>query len=326
MKREQTRAFLKKLGASMAILQNRTGWTIARCPLAPWTHDDGVDKSPSFACKDEPGDAFTTCFSCGWHGSMSALVIRMQEMNRKHHCLDVKWGDALQVIIDAEDSMELDLDWPDLETVMAQKKADLTEFPDWWLDTFPPWQKVEWSRKYLHERGVLGVMCERLELRADTSQKRICFPVRDFKHRLVGLHGRCVHANVDPRYRMYQYAGQTNPQVWLGEDWVDTSRPILVVEGPFDLASCLRVYPNVVSPLWATPSLEKLRRMGDALEWVTLYDRGGGGDSGRTQVSKALSSDYVVTHLKPPEHRKDPGECSVPELQELLAKHLQLNA
>ena len=222
--------------------------------------------------------------------------------------------------------MELDLDWPDLETVMAQKKADLTEFPDWWLDTFPPWQKVEWSRKYLHERGVLGVMCERLELRADTSQKRICFPVRDFKHRLVGLHGRCVHANVDPRYRMYQYAGQTNPQVWLGEDWVDTSRPILVVEGPFDLASCLRVYPNVVSPLWATPSLEKLRRMGDALEWVTLYDRGGGGDSGRAQVSKALGSDYVVTHLKPPEHRKDPGECSVPELQELLAKHLQLNA
>jgi hypothetical protein len=66
--------------------------------------------------------------------------------------------------------------------------------------------------------------------------------------------------------------------------------------------------------------------MADAFEWVTLYDRGGGGDSGRTQVSKALSSDYVVTHLKPPEHRKDPGEMTVPELRELLGKHLQLLA
>ena len=169
-------------------------------------------------------------------------------------------------------------------------------------------------------------MRARLELKADTQQKRICFPVRDFKHRLVGLHGRCIYPNVEPRYRMYQYAGQTNPQVWLGEDWVDTNRPILVVEGPFDLASCLRVYPNVVSPLWATPSLEKLRRMADAFEWVTLYDRGGGGDSGRTQVSKALSSDYVVTHLKPPEHRKDPGEMTVPELRELLGEYLQLLA
>ena len=78
--------------------------------------------------------------------------------------------------------------------------------------------------------------------------------------------------------------------------------------------------------MWATPSLEKLRRMGDAMEWVTLYDRGGGGDSGRSQVNKALGSDYVVTHLKPPENRKDPGEMTVPELRELLGISLQLNA
>ena len=246
MKRDQTASFISKLGSSLTTLQARKGWFIARCPLAPWSHDDGFDKTPSFACKDEPGDAFTTCFSCGWHGSMSALVIRMQELNRRRHRLDVKWGDAMQVIIDAEDGMELDLDYDDLETVMAKKKADLTVFPDWWIETFPQWDAVPWSISYLKERKVLTGVCARLVLRADTQQKRICFPIRDFKHRLVGLHGRCVHANVEPRYRMYQYAGQTNPMVWLGEDWVDTNRPILVVEGPFDLASCLRVYDNVV--------------------------------------------------------------------------------
>ena len=326
MKLDQTASFLSKLGSSAAGVQNRKGWFVGKCPLAPWRHDGGIDKNPSFACKDEQGDAHTTCFSCGWHGRMSALVVKMQELNAKEPHLEVKWGDVLQLIIDAEDGSELDLEWPDIETVMSQKKADLHVYPDWWLQTFPQVDNVPWAVEYLTERRVLADMRAWLELRADTSQRRICFPIRDFKHRLVGFHGRCILDNVVPRYRMYTQAGKNNPQVWLGEGWVDTERPILVVEGPFDLASCLRVYNNVVSPLFATPNPQKIRRMGDALEWVTLFDRGGGGDSGRTRVSEVLGKEYIVTHLKPPEHRKDPGEMTVPELRELLAEHLQLVA
>jgi hypothetical protein len=323
---DQTAAFLAKLGSSIAPSQNRKGWFVAKCPLAPWSHDDGKDKNPSFACKDEPGDAGTNCFSCGWHGPMAKLVLRMQELNRADPQVEVKWGEALQLIIDAEDGIDLDLDYPDLETVLAQKKQDLHLFPDWWIDTFAPWNKLPWSCNYLHERRVSPALCDRLGLRIDTEQKRICFPVRDFQHRLVGLHGRCVHENVTPRYRMYSYAKQNNPIVWLGEDWVDVNRPILVVEGPFDLASCLRVYDNVVSPLFATPNAQKVRRMGDAIEWVTLFDRGGGGDAGRARISSVLGREYIVTHLQPPEHRKDPGVMSVPELQALLGDHLQLIA
>jgi hypothetical protein len=323
--KSQTTSFLAKLGSSMPATQLRKGWFISHCPLGPWKHG-GEDKHPSFACKDEPGDAKTTCFSCGWHGTMSKLVMELQRLNKADHRLDVKWGDVMQLIIDAEDGVELDFDYPDLETVLSQKKVDLHEFPEWWVQTFPHWHAVPWAAAYLKERHVHTAMCARLFLRADTEQKRICFPVRDFKHRLVGLHGRCIHANVQPRYRMYQYAGQTNPDVWLGEDWVDLNRPILVVEGPFDLASCLRVYDNVVSPLFATPNPTKIKRMGDAMEWVTLFDRGAGGDSGRVRISEVLGKNYVLTHLTPPEHRKDPGEMTVPELQEALGPILQLTA
>jgi hypothetical protein len=130
----------------------------------------------------------------------------------------------------------------------------------------------------------------------------------------------------EPRYRMYKQAGHTNQIAWLGEDWVDLNRPIVVVEGPFDLTSVLRVYDNVVSPLFVNPSIEKLKRMSDALEWVSAYDRGAGGDAGREKLDKTLGKDHVIQHVYPPKGRKDPGECSVAELEKLLAPVLQLSA
>ena len=46
--------------------------------------------------------------------------------------------------------------------------------------------------------------------------------------------------------------------------------------------------------------------MSDALEWVTLFDRGTGGDAGRERVTKALGADHVVHHLHPPEGAQGP--------------------
>ena len=50
--------------------------------------------------------------------------------------------------------------------------------------------------------------------------------------------------------------------------------------------------------------------MSDALEWITLFDRGAGGDAGRERVTKALGTDHVIHHLHPPKGRKDPGEMT----------------
>ena len=91
-----------------------------------------------------------------------------------------------------------------------------------------------------------------------------------------------------------------------------------MAEGPFDLASIRRVYDNVTSPLFANPSLDKIRRMSDALEWVTFLDRGAGGDAGRDKIDKAIGADHVIHHRHPPKGRKDPGEMTVDELVAVL--------
>src|SRR5262245_13841198 len=98
MKQEAVIPWLKRLGAKVPVVQVRGGWTVASCPLAPWTHDGGTDKNPAFAVRKELGDAFTHCFACGWHGAQSDLVTEMRHRNKLDPRLDVKWGEVLKLI------------------------------------------------------------------------------------------------------------------------------------------------------------------------------------------------------------------------------------
>lgn len=318
MKLDQTVKFLKLIGADNIQPHKRTGWVISRCPLGPWRHEDGESGPEVFGVKVEPGDAHTNCFACGWHGSMGDLVVTMRHLNKVNPAVSVKWGDALRLVEEAENDTELDFDYPDIEEMMAGAKAKEHYFPEWWLDSFPRWDEVPFAVDYLASRKVPASLANELNLRADTKEKRVCFPVRDFKGFLRGLHGRAIEKGVDPRYRMYTQAQRNNPHIWLGEEWVDLNKPIVVVEGPFDLASVYRVYRNVVSPLFVNPSFDKLMRMADALEWITFYDRGKGGEAGRAKVEKIMGSDHIVHHLEPPAGRKDPGDCTTEEIANLL--------
>lgn len=326
MNAERTIKLLKMLSAKVPIAQQRAGWFVASCPLAPWTHDGGTDKNPAFAVKKEGGDAFCNCFACGFHGKLSELVWQMKFYNKTDHQVDVKWSDAETLIEDSEAEDYLNLDSPTIEEMLFGEKTQQHVFPDWWLESFPPFTEVKFARDYLKERGVSEEVAYILDVRADTKQQRVCFPIRDFKGKLKGLHGRAIKENVDPRYRMYLHAGRNNPIIWMGENWIDLDKPIVVVEGPMDVASVYRVYRNVTSPLFANPSIDKLARMSDALEWITFLDRGKGGDAGRAKIAKALKKDHVVHHLEPPAGRKDPGVCTVTELQDLLGPLVQLDA
>jgi hypothetical protein len=324
MSPENVTKLLTLLGAKHVSATKRGGWVVSNCPLGPWRHEGGESSNEVFGVKREPGDSRCNCFSCGWHGKLSDLVIEMHGLNKVQPRIEAKWSEAKHLVEEAEAQSDLDFDYPDIEEMLFGPKAKTPEFPQWWLDSFPKAKAIGWASDYLKARDVPEWIWDALDLRADTEEQRVCFPVRDFNATLRGLHGRAISKETEPRYRMYPFAKKTNPNIWLGESWVDLARPIVVVEGPFDLTSVLRVYDNVVSPLFANPSLAKIKRMADCLEWVTLFDHGTGGDKGRQRVSQALSRDHVLHHLKPPKNRKDPGECTAPELAEILGDVVQL--
>jgi len=314
MKPDKIGEFLETVGVTNANKFKRTGWVISECPLGPWRHTAGKSSPEVFGVKIESNDPQAHCFACGFHGTLGSLLQRMVGENKVSPKIEAKWGKALQLVSETESEFEIDFDTPGIEEVLAAPKG-LHEFPDWWLESFPPVMDSPACHAYLWEqRGVWPVVAQALDLRYDPKEHRVCFPVRDFKGRLVGLHGRAINESVEPRYRMYLFAKKNNPLAWLGESWVDLDKPIVVVEGPFDLASVRRVYRNVVTPLFANPSLDKIARMSDALEWITFLDRGAGGDAGRAKIDKALGADHVIHHLHPPKGRKDPGEMTVEEL------------
>jgi hypothetical protein len=320
--KQQLLSWLPLIGSKPSHEQNRTGWVIASCPMK-WRHG-GQDKHPSFAARIEAGDSFTNCFSCGYHGSQSDLVIEIGHLNKANPFGPLQLGEALQLIALAEDAdLDLDLSAPDIEQMLFGEKPKPTAFPEAWLQSFPEAWESKAAREYLLSRAIPEEISNALDLRYDPKQERVCFPVRDFNGVLRGLHGRALQAEHPMRYRMYTHKGANNPLIWLGEHWVDLDLPIVVVEGPFDLVSVMRVYRNVVTPLFASPSLEKLTRMQDALEWVTLLDNGTGGNIGRSRITKALAK-HLVTHLLPPAG-KDPGSMLVGELVQLLEPHLPLD-
>jgi hypothetical protein len=317
--------FLNAVGVSNANKHKRTGWVVSRCPLGPWKHEGGVSSPEVFGIKCESHDPHANCFACGWHGTAGDLVQQLKGLQKMNPLGNLHLKQAQALVLEAENELELDLDFPGIEELLQQKN-ELHVFPEWWLDGFPPATDVQIAVDYLVKRSVSWTTADELDLRWDPIELRVCFPVRDFKQRLVGLHGRAIQADTNPRYRMYLQMKKNNPICWLGESWVDLNKPIVVVEGPFDLVSVRRVYKNVVSPLFANPSFAKLKRMSDCLEWITCFDRGAGGDSGRERVTKALGHDHVVTHLHPPKGRKDPGDCSREEILQLLSNFVQLTA
>lgn len=314
---------LKALGCTVPDNQHRAGWVLSDCPLGPWNHEHGHSSPEKFGVRML--DGYCKCFSCDWHGTLPELVDDVYGLAKAKRLYghptpaltDIDFKKVGKLVTEFE-KKEVAVAWDTIFTRNQKRKTKLHEFPQEWLNSFVPWHSWKPAVAYLKKRGVNTMIADLLDLRADTVQERVCFPVRDLQHKLMGLHGRAIKADNTLRYRMYLHNGHNNQIVWLGEDWVDFDRPIVVVEGPFDLLSVLRVYGNTVCPLFSSPSFEKLARMEAADKWITFYDNGTGGDKGRQKVDKFIGNPKRVQHLIPPEGIKDPGEMDLTSIRESL--------
>lgn len=325
MKPSSTIAVLKLLGSKVPLSQSRGGWIECSCPLGPWEHTNGKSSPRVFGARNTGRDPLCKCFSCAFVGDLSDLAAEIMMRNAHQRASAIDFKKVFELLAEADQESELvNLDSPGIEELLESSADGIKPFPAWWLGSFPPYTEFGWAKDYLAARGVHPKIASMLDLRADPNEKRVCFPVHDFEKQFAGLHGRAVNKATEPRYRMYSWQHSNNPIVWLGEGWIDFNKPILVVEGPMDLASCMRVYRNTTTPLFANPSAKKLARMADALQWVTLLDHGTGGNKGRENISKYMKETEII-HLVPPANRNDPGACSAAEIIDVLKDTLDLD-
>lgn len=318
MNLEQVRQFALAVGTKVETVSGE--WARCQCPLSFWTHDSGRDSHPSFAIQygDNIESAFN-CYACE-AGDLHKLITLLADYGAKKPRYDLRQATRLWSMEESGDAPLVFMDDSKIVNIHADKV-----WPESALDGFMLAWKVPMAMEYLDARKVSQKVAITLDVRWDLGRRTVCFPVRNWRGQLVGMRGRYINPGDGARYHDYGFRGYRNKLPWYGEHIVDVDRAVVMVESVFDFTSVYRVYRNVLAPLTVGLSRDKCRRVRNALEVVTLFDNGKGGDKGRSKISEGLP-DSIITHVLPPAHADDPGDMTKKELRKALKKHIVLDA
>ncbi len=205
---------LREVAAALGIKiteKTRTGWLHAPCPLAAWTHPNGMDRHPSFGMKvdGERASSFH-CYTCKSHGRVGHLV----------HLLGQHSGQDLAEVAAMVDAHELELK-PDFSPWGGRSggAAPLTILEPAIFDgIYIPIRRSERGTSYLQSRGINGGCAERLGILWDGDEERVLFPVYTPDGGLLGFTGRAVDPGRQPKVR--DYSGLPKRRAILGaERW-----------------------------------------------------------------------------------------------------------
>jgi hypothetical protein len=319
-----TRDFLRALG--VARFGGRSGWVTCACPIE-WNHGDGSGKA-SFGVKTGNGPIIVKCFSCDFHGTPADLVYEILGRNKVSPSgKPYAFAKALAILAaNPSDLLEGGLQSIDEATWGA--KPDFI-FPDAWLAGFEVAYDEQTVHPYLAGRQVPCRVAHDLDLRFDPFRSRVCFPVRDFHGRLRGLHGRTIYDHVGLRYLMYTLEDEhgdkrCSPDVWLGEQWVDPERPVVVVESVFDLARVYQAYRNVITPLMASLNARKLARLAGIRTLVPMFDADKAGALAVEKLKKSLKGTAIIP-VQSIGGYKDPGAAPIEIVAGILKHYVELD-
>jgi hypothetical protein len=286
MDREGIKRLAELLDAEILSAPLSAKWMNITCPYAPWTHENGIDKNPSFGVRiKKDGVSRLWCFSCQTGGGSLGEVL----MDLKARGSEINFKELLELAQAEFDGSEM----PSFDDEMDDQTC-LFPFAEDWLESFPLAVNSGRALLYLEERRIPKSIMAMLDLRYDPFEQRVCFPIRGEDHVLYGLHGRDVTDAAKLRYLAYGYKKRRNPHVLLGEDTVDWTKPVVMAEGPFDYARVKQVYRNTISPLHASTSEEQRERMMPAFEIITLFDPDKAGDAGRKKIRSWAGKKRIV--------------------------------
>lgn len=302
----------------------RAGWIEGYCPAAPWNHGGGKDTHPSFGIKSETAKpSICKCWSCGFGGDLMDILFKLRQLQKKEPHPGYDMPLAAQLISNEFEEMELVPESiPEYDGVSHHQSQELV-FPEWWLASFKSAQMFPEAMEYLKSRFVSKKMVADFDIRFDPIQRRVGFPYRNYSGKLMGLQGRAIDKSEELRYFQYGYKAHRNGHVWMNESRLDLDQPVVLLEGPLDLTSVYRAYPNVAASFTSGLSVEKMKRMADASEIITLYDYGAGGAAARKRISEFFKK-IPVTHLIPTPDQDDAGNMSLEEICGILEDHVQL--
>lgn len=312
---DTAKIFLTLLGGKISTVSStQVG---CHCIYAPWFHEGGVDNHPSgFLYIGVVHSLKYRCYSCERGGTPDQVYHEIKYLNEAHPKIELQKKKILDIIAGVGDT-EDDFDFPDFDSELNKNtEVELYPFSESWWKSFPS----AVYHPYVEERGIDPITANTIDARLDFVSGRVLFPVRDWEGVLMGAHGRTY---CDATLRYYAYpkdgaiGGQRNPSVWMGEHHVNLEQPIILTEGQFDYAKVFPFYQNVLCGMTTQFSMNKMKRLKGAVELLTIFDNGKGGDKGRNRIETYFHS-IPVQHVLVPEEYGDLGDCPDDIVYELL--------
>lgn len=229
MNREGINEFIDVVFGPNTVRVQHPKWVSLHCPLAPWRHASGVDKSPSagISVRDDDHSIFN-CYSCHSKFPIATLLRVYGDYTGDD------WEEYAETL--DEDEM-LGPPAPEWEKRQSEIDTPLIMLPESHVDLYEP--LPDEGHRYLRKRQVSVEVAQRLGIVIDPEdsegEERLLFPVRGLDGALYGFTGRATED--DARLRVRDYFGLQKRKLLLGAHLIpEDAKYISLVEGLFDYA------------------------------------------------------------------------------------------
>lgn len=259
-------------------------WVMFSCPVARYRHYKKTDTSPSFGIKVSTGASVFHCFSCMIKGRLAVLPnILMAYKHPAHRQVRefIAKNEPLMFIESRQDELEFHY-------------SPMQIIPEEVLDLYMPFGK--WNK--INSESV-----KKWELKIDTVNRCIVFPIRDKFGRLVGLKKRFK----DKKFiedRQFSTESPKRRGVWYGIHLVDANKTVYLVEGERDAILLHQEGLQAVASMGASITPAQLGELRNFSTIICFFDNDDAGKKATQTVLGRYPKARVVNYFG----AKDPAE------------------
>ena len=285
---------------------------MCQCPY----HKNGQERKPS--CGIRKSDGLLHCLSCGVTVGLDEVVANC--FGYTDPAWGYKWLVRNFATVKVEDRKEIELDMSRGHTIAVEARESVSE---------SELEGYRYTHPYLYERGLTDEIIERFDIGYDKTSDSITFPVRNWgsinfgqtmfvARRQIKTKRFDLPKNMEkPLYGLYEILFDLQIRE-LADGRHHQAEEIYVCEGLFD---CLRLWCNGkyavagFGCLFSEYQLQLLKEL-PTRKLILALDNDKAGRDGALKIRKAVKN-KLITEVILPEGRKDIGECTDEEIDNL---------
>lgn len=298
-------------------------WVNCSCPFARWTHSGGTDRKPSAGFSvhaDKPSMFY--CFSCSHDGIVLTKFVQKMWLLSREYPKDIARFVLMNEISDGEYNQEKKKSFfRDPYENIRKNNCLKNSYPQSLLNQYPILSKSSgrvslFCREYLKSRGISKRVIEKFKIRYSPKNQTIVFPLTDKNGVIYVLRERSINEKkmwtVNSKtsgYDGYDFPRLSEKGVWFGLQFLDRSKPPILVEGEID---ALRLYSLGLSNVIASAATSVTKAQLSVLACPTIvlgYDADNAGRLAMGRIRNFMRGKANIIQLDwESAGCKDPGE------------------